>query len=102
MGISRGQPQEAWLHYAWVVTGVTCLALLAAAGARSSLGVFVQPLQHEFGWDRTAISVPAVLSMLLYGALGPLAGRLLQETPWTRPRSPIPPLSFTSSAGARS
>jgi len=64
------------LHYAWVVTGVTCLALLAVAGVRSSFGVFVQPLQREFGWDRAAISVTAVLSMLLYGALGPLAGKL--------------------------
>ncbi len=76
MRISGGQPQEARLHYAWVVTGVTCLALLAVAGVRSSFGVFVQPLQHEFGWDRAAISVTAVLSMLLYGALGPLAGKL--------------------------
>jgi len=63
-------------HYAWVVAGVTCLALLAVAGVRSSFGVFVQPLQQEFGWDRAAISMTAVLSMLLYGALGPLAGRL--------------------------
>ncbi len=76
MNPHTGQPQEARLHYAWVVTGVTCLALLAVAGVRSSFGVFVQPLQHEFGWDRAAISVTAVLSMLLYGALGPLAGKL--------------------------
>ncbi len=55
---------------------MTCLALLAVAGVRQSFGVFVQPLQHEFGWDRAAISVTAVLSMLLYGALGPLAGKL--------------------------
>ncbi|MBI2456373.1 MAG: MFS transporter [candidate division NC10 bacterium] len=68
--------QPGRIHYGWVVTGVTCLALLAVAGVRSSFGVFVQPLQHEFGWDRAAISVTAVLSMLLYGALGPLAGRL--------------------------
>ena len=58
---------KALVHYAWVVTGVTCFALLAVAGVRSSFGVFVQPLQHEFGWDRAAISVTAVLSMLLTG-----------------------------------
>jgi MFS family permease len=38
--------------------------------------VFVQPLQQEFGWDRMAISVTAVLSMLLTG-LGP--GRRLAD-----------------------
>jgi MFS family permease len=74
-----GRKQGARLHYAWVVTGVTCVALLAVAGVRSSFGVFVQPLQHEFGWDRAAISVTAVLSMLLYGALGPLAGKLADQ-----------------------
>jgi len=71
-----GQPRVPRIHYAWVVTGVTCLALLAVAGVRSSFGVFVHPLQHEFGWDRAAISWTAVLSMIMYGALGPLAGRL--------------------------
>jgi MFS family permease len=71
----QGLPREG-LHYAWIVTAVTCLALLGVAGVRSSFGVFVQPLQHEFGWDRAAISVTAVLSLILYGALGPLAGRL--------------------------
>src|SRR3990172_9224 len=71
-----GQFAEAGLHYGWIVTGVTCLALLVAAGVRQSFGVFVHPLQQEFGWDRSAISVTAVLSMLLYGGLGPLAGRL--------------------------
>src|SRR5574341_1469679 len=71
-----GQLQQSGLHYGWIVTGVTCLALLVAAGVRQSFGVFVHPLQQEFGWDRSAISVTAVLSMLLYGGLGPLAGRL--------------------------
>ncbi len=55
---------------------MTCLALLAVAGVGSSFGVFVQPLQHQFGWDRAAISVTAVISMLLCGALGPVAGRV--------------------------
>lgn len=64
------------LHYAWIVTGLACLALLTVAGVRSSFRVFAQPLQHECDWDRTAISVTAVLDLLLYGALGPLAGRL--------------------------
>jgi len=76
MGDRGGQSAEASLHYGWIVTGVTCLALLVAAGVRQSFGVFVHPLQQEFGWDRSAISVTAVLSMLLYGGLGPLAGRL--------------------------
>lgn len=76
MGYGEQRIRSGGIHYAWIVTAVTCLALMGVAGVRSSFGVFVQPLQHEFGWDRAAISVTAVLSMILYGALGPLAGRL--------------------------
>lgn len=73
---TKSEHTSSRIHYAWFVAGLTCLVLLAVAGVRSSFGVFVQPLQHDFGWDRSAISVTAVLSMLLYRALGPLAGRL--------------------------
>jgi len=40
------------LHYGWVVAGVTWFTLLAAAGFRSTPGVLIVPLQHEFGWSR--------------------------------------------------
>jgi MFS family permease len=59
--------------------------------------VFVQPLQHEFGWDRSAISITAVLSMLPYGALGPLAGRLADRY---RPRWVLVVSVFLAGIGA--
>jgi len=47
------------LHYAWVIAGVTFLALLAASGVRSSFGVFIKPLERDFGWERGAIALAA-------------------------------------------
>src|SRR5436309_8531597 len=44
------------LHYAWIVTAVTFLALLAASAVRAAPGVIIIPLETEFGWDRAAIS----------------------------------------------
>lgn len=41
--------QGGGLHYAWVIAGVTFLALLAASGVRSSFGVFIKPLEQDFG-----------------------------------------------------
>ncbi|MDQ7859625.1 MAG: MFS transporter [Armatimonadota bacterium] len=64
------------VHYAWVVLGATMLVLLTASGVRSSFGVFIKPLEAEFGWARTSLSAVAALSLFLYGAVGPLVGRL--------------------------
>ena len=44
------------VHYAWVVLGGTAVTLLAASGVRSALGVFIQPMETEFDWDRTTLS----------------------------------------------
>jgi MFS family permease len=64
------------IHPAWVVLGAVTFGLLATSGVRSSFGVFIKPMEAEFGWDRTALSVVASLSLFLYGAVGPLVGRL--------------------------
>jgi hypothetical protein len=40
-------------HYAWIVLGVTFLALLAGAGIRAWPSVLIVPLEEEFGWTRS-------------------------------------------------
>jgi sugar phosphate permease len=64
------------VHRAWVVLAGVTLILLASSGLRSSFGVFIKPLEAEFGWSRVALSVVASLSLLLYGAMGPVVGRI--------------------------
>ena len=64
------------VHYAWVILGGTALAMLAASGLRSAFGVFIKPMEAEFGWDRTALSLVASLSFLFNGLAGPVVGRL--------------------------
>jgi MFS family permease len=64
------------IHYAGVVLAGTAIALLAASGVRSAFGVFIKPMEAEFGWDRTALSLVASLSFVFNGATGPLVGRL--------------------------
>src|SRR5438552_12017027 len=65
------------LHYAWVVAGVTFLALLASAGIGATRAVLVLPLEREFGWDRAAISLALSINLLLFGLCGPFAGALM-------------------------
>ena len=65
-------------NYAWVVAGVTFLALLAAAGLRSAPGVLMTPLHDAFGWDRGRLSAAAAIGIFLYGLVGPFAAALMQ------------------------
>ena len=64
------------LHPAWVVLGALTVAMLAASGLRSVFGVYIKPMEAEFGWTRGALSGAAAISLLLLGASGPVAGRL--------------------------
>src|SRR5918912_547010 len=65
------------LHYAWVVAGITFLALLASAGIGATRAVLVLPLERDFGWDRAAISLALSVNLLLFGLCGPFAGALM-------------------------
>lgn len=67
------------VHYGWIVAGVTFLALLAAAGVRSTPGVLILPLEREFGWTRATVSAGVSISLLLYGFSGPFAAALMDR-----------------------
>jgi MFS family permease len=69
-------PRSGRVHYAWIVLGAVSLVILASSGVRSAFGVFIKPMEAEFGWDRTSLSAVASLSLFLYGAVGPFVGRL--------------------------
>jgi MFS family permease len=64
------------LHPAWVVLGALTVCMLAASGLRAVFGVYIKPMEAEFGWSRGALSGAAAVSLLLLGAVGPLVGRL--------------------------
>jgi MFS family permease len=66
-------------NYAFVVVAVIFLALLAAAGLRSTPGVLMLPLQHAFGWDVSVISSSAAVGIFLYGLAGPFAAAVMQR-----------------------
>ena len=67
------------LHPAWLALTVTFLVLLAAAAVRATPGVLFLPLEREFGWSRSTVSLAVSLNILLYGLVGPFAGALMQR-----------------------
>lgn len=64
------------LHPAWIVLAAVTLCMLAGSGLRSVFGVYIKPMEAEFGWGRGALSGAAAISLLLLGAAGPFVGRL--------------------------
>lgn len=67
------------VHRAWLVAAITLGALVAAAAFRSSTGVLMEPLEREFGWDRTTTSGAVSLNLVLYGLTAPFAAALMER-----------------------
>lgn len=73
------QASSVRFHYAWVIAGVTFFILLIGAGIRSAPGVFLVPVEQEFGWSRSAISFALSINLLLYGLVGPFAAAVMDR-----------------------
>jgi MFS family permease len=73
------RPRARGVHRAWIVAGVTFLALVSAAAFRSSTGVLLQPVESEFGWSRVETSNAVSLNLVLYGLTAPFAAALMER-----------------------
>ncbi len=67
------------LHPAWLVAGVAFLALFAAAGFRGAPGALLIPLEHEFGWSMSTMSLAVSVNLILYGLVSPFAAALMDR-----------------------
>ena len=66
-------------HYALGVVAIIFVALLAAAGLRSTPGVLMVPWGQAFGWSRQVISLAAAIGIFLFGLAGPFAAAAMQH-----------------------
>ena len=65
------------IHPAWIVAAVAFLALVGAAGFRAAPSVLMLPLEEEFGWSRTQLSLAVTVNLLLFGLMAPFAAALM-------------------------
>jgi MFS family permease len=72
-------PTTRRLHPAWWAAAATFLALLGAAGFRSTPGVMVGPLSAEFGWSIGTISLALSVNLALFGLTAPFAAALMER-----------------------
>ena len=71
--------QSKRLHPAWIAAGITFLTLMGAAGMRSAPSVLMVPLEDEFGWSRSIISLAVGINVLLFGLTAPFAAALMEK-----------------------
>lgn len=65
------------IHPAWIVAAVAFLALVGAAGFRAAPSVLMLPLEEEFGWSRTELSLAVTVNLMFYGLMAPFAAALM-------------------------
>jgi sugar phosphate permease len=76
---ATGSTARRRIHYAWIVSAVTFVVLMAGAGIRATPSVLLVPLEHEFGWSRATTSSAVSLGLLLYGLIGPFCAAIAQR-----------------------
>jgi sugar phosphate permease len=58
----------------WVVAGCFVLLFLFAGAGFYSFSIFIKPLENDFGWNRSAISLAMSIYMIVHGVAGPFIG----------------------------
>ena len=77
---SAAPPERSEWAANWPLLLSAFFAMPLPAALSYSLGQFLVPLEHEFGWSRSQASIGFSLSLLLGFALGPPFGRLVDKT----------------------
>jgi len=67
------------VHYAWVVALATFAVMLITSGVRATPGLFMVPLETEFGWSRAVISASIAVNIALFGLIGPFAASVMDR-----------------------
>src|ERR1700710_2794657 len=67
------------IHYGWAMVAVTFFTALITAGTVGAPGVFIVPLQKEFGWTTAEISSALSIRFILFGLMAPFAAALMNR-----------------------
>ena len=78
--MSANSPARRPIFFGWYVVFAAVFVGFAAAGSRNGFGVFIEPMEAEFGWDRKMISFAAALGILLNGVIQPFMGQIFDRT----------------------
>jgi MFS family permease len=68
--------QSNTFFYGWVILAASCFGMFAISIVRSSIGVWVIPMEQTFGTDRATISTVGTIFSFVFGVAQPFIGRI--------------------------
>lgn len=81
----KDAPSRRGIYRGWQIVGVSALSIGVVLGTvQFTFGLFITPLEEEFGWSRTQVNVALTIGVVS-GLLSPLIGGLLDRfgSRWT-------------------
>ncbi len=63
----------------WVVAAGVALMAVTSGTSFWAFGLYIQPVEDQFGWSRATVSFGIALSLLLSGLTAPLVGRVIDR-----------------------
>jgi len=81
--LTAALPAPGRFYYGWVILGAAVLAMALGSGVSFwAFGLYVDPMESEFGWSRAQVSAGFSVSLAISGLSGPFIGR------WVDSRGP--------------
>ena len=68
------QKKEELFYGWWIATATFIILFIGLCSGFYTVSVFLEPIQQQFGWNRTQISLGFTIAALLVGLLSPLVG----------------------------
>ncbi|HIB13641.1 MAG TPA: MFS transporter [Dehalococcoidia bacterium] len=68
------------IFYGWYMVATFMFIALITTGARNAFGVFVIPMEEEFGWNRTTVTAAGFVGAVVAGVIQPFLGRIFDAT----------------------
>lgn len=67
------------IYYGWYIVATTMFIALVSTGVRNSFGIFIIPLEEEFGWSRFTLSLAVGTGFLVNGLTQPFFGHFFDR-----------------------
>ena len=74
--LGTSEPKTFYWHYAWVVVVIIAGMQIVGTSIRMAFGVFIDPLQTQFGWSQGGIGFAYAICSIVSAVASPWAGNL--------------------------